>query len=532
MNSLLVLYSPPLSKYAFQPIFDGKNAVALAVERGRKFPGVGKIVLLASELGDGNSDFSFLSGEEVTIEQRQNWTKKSLLERISELQTGFDLTYFAFADCPFLDPVLAGSLARRHLDYKADYAYADGWPFGVAPEILAPGTAGICAKILDKDAPVENNVLFSVIEKDINSFDIEVEISKIDLSSHRLNLRADSKRNFMLLNNFFAANDKKIPCAADIETIIEEKPEILRTLPNYFSVQVYGGCPALCKICPYPLFTDAKNRNDFMNVEKFKLLLDNIIDFTGDAVINLSLWGELSFHPEKLQLIKSVIEKNELTLIVETSGLGWKNEELEEIASFCKETLIKTKTRINSLPPVSWIVSLDTADAQKYSELRGAGFADAESCAKKLLALFPNDCYVQSVRVKGSEDDTERFYRFWKEAAPNGEKNIIIQKYDDFCGQMEKKQASDISPIIRQCCWHIMRDMPILIDGSVLLCREYLASLKGEKDLVLGNVFNDSLETIWQNGNRFYIEQCKKNYDETLFHGLCVDCDEYYTYNF
>jgi len=136
---------------------------------------------------------------------------------------------------------------------------------------------------------------------------------------------------------------------------------------------------------------------------------------------------------------------------------------------------------------------------------------------------------VQAVRVKGAEDDTEKFYRYWKGiAAPiQADANIIIQKYDDFCGALEKKQASDISPVIRQPCWHIMRDMPVLIDGTVPFCKEELAALKGEKNNILGNIFTDSPETIWQNGERFYKEQCGKNYIK-----LCKDCDEYYTYNF
>jgi len=92
------------------------------------------------------------------------------------------------------------------------------------------------------------------------------------------------------------------------------------------------------------------------------------------------------------------------------------------------------------------------------------------------------------VRFKGSEEDTEKFYRYWKEAA-NSEKNIIIQKYDCFCGTLEKKQASDISPVIRQCCWHMMRDFPVLIDGNVPLCREDLSVLKGEKNRFLQTVY-------------------------------------------
>jgi spiro-SPASM protein len=518
MNALLVLYGGHLSGEAFQPVFDGKNSVTLTLEQARKFPGVGKIVLLACQ-----GDFSFLDG--VQIEQRDSWTRRTLLERMAELQSGFDCLYFAFADCPFLDPVLAGAIAERHLRYAAEYSYADGWPYGLAPETLSPGTPGILAKIAGEDGPVERDILFSVIQKDINAFDIEAEISAVDLRCHRISLCADSKRNLLLLKNFTAAAGGKIPATVDVERIIAEQPEILRTLPSFYPVQVSGGCPQSCALCPYPTLTDAAGRGDFMDTGRFEQLLEKITAFSGDAVIDLSLWGELSLHPEKIRLIEAVLSHPELALIIETSGLGWKAEELEK----CAEIARNARTGKTALSPLSWIVSLDTADPKRYAQIRGAGFAEAYICANRLFSLFHKDCYVQAVRVKGEEDDTEKFYRYWKDLKFN-DANIIIQKYDCFCGSLEKKQASDISPVIRQPCWHIMRDMPVLIDGTVPLCREDLALLKepnSKNGILIGNVFSDSLESVWQNTEKYYREQCEKKYS-----GLCENCDEYYTFNF
>ncbi|MDR2965274.1 MAG: spiro-SPASM protein [Treponema sp.] len=481
MDSIAILFAGNLSKEASVPLFNGKNSMELAREQAQKFPGVTKTVLIEK--------------------QDTPWTKQSLLDKIAELQAGYDFAYFAFADCPFLDPVLAASLAERHTRFKAEYSYADGWPAGLAPEILAPGTAAILSKILasinngngngnnDNDNLIERDFLFSVIQKDINAFNIEAEISGVDLRNHRLSFCADSKRNLLLLNNFINAAGGKLPDAACAENIIQTKPEILRTLPAFYPIQVYGGCPVKCALCPYPAITDATSRKDYMPVSDFENLLEKISAFSGDAVIDLSLWGELSLHPEKLKLIQAVTKNPGLSLVIETSGIGWNINELE---------------KYSGLSNLSWIVSMDT------------GLAESESCAKKLIELFPNNCYVQTIRTKGSEDETEKFYRQWKDS------NVIIQKYDDFCGKLEKKQASDISPIIRQPCWHIMRDMPILINGTVPLCKSDL-----ENNRTLGNVFNDSLETIWKNGEQYYNEHCKKNYS-----GICGNCDEYYTYNF
>ncbi|MDR2158767.1 MAG: spiro-SPASM protein [Treponema sp.] len=526
MNALAVLFAGRLAPQALEPVFSGKNALDLALEQSRRFPGVSKILLLAEEGGRCPSALP----DGVPVLRRPEWTKQSLLECLAAEGAGFDLSYFAWADCPFLDPLLTGAVAERHLRYAAEYSYADGWPYGFAPELLSPGTAGILAKINGGDeGPVERDGLFSVLQKDINAFDIETEISAVDLRCHRLCLAADSKRNLLLLARWAEAAGG-LPDAASAAELVEKRPGLLRTLPAFYPIQVSGPCPQACQICPYPHhgkgFPPVTERRDFMDTAVFSDLLDRIAAFSGDAVIDLSLWGELALHPRKTDLIGEVLARRELSLVIETSGIGWRQEELEGAA----KAAAAAPGRPGSPPPLSWIVSLDAFDEGRYRELRGPGFTEALSCARTLFSLFPAGAYVQAVRTEGAEDDIEKFYRSWKDAAPRGVPSIIIQKYDDFCGALPKRQASDISPVIRRPCWHIMRDFPVLIDGTVPLCREELSCLERpvrEDGRVLGNIFSESLEEIWSHGEAFYEEHCGKQYA-----GLCAGCDEYYTYNF
>ena len=182
------------------------------------------------------------------------------------------------------------------------------------------------------------------------------------------------------------------------------------------------------------------------------------------------------------------------------------------------------------MAPLSWIVSLDAHDPERYKQVRGSGFSEARSSAKALLSLFPNAAYVQAVRVKDFEDDIEHFYRFWKEegqaAGRKDTGHIIIQKYDDFAGALPKLQVTDLSPVRRRPCWHIQRDMNILLDGRVPKCREDLSVLKMKGDN-LGNAFSEDLALIWERGAALFEEHCKAEY-----RGICAYCDEYYTYNF
>ena len=88
MNAISILYAGNLSPETRIPLHNNKDSLTLAQEQTAKFPGVAKTVLIEEPL-----------------------PKRGLLDKIAELQAGYDFAYFAFADSPFLDPVL-GPLAQ------------------------------------------------------------------------------------------------------------------------------------------------------------------------------------------------------------------------------------------------------------------------------------------------------------------------------------------------------------------------------------------------------------------------------------
>jgi spiro-SPASM protein len=153
-----------------------------------------------------------------------------------------------------------------------------------------------------------------------------------------------------------------------------------------------------------------------------------------------------------------------------------------------------------------------------YRRLRGAGFAEAMRTADALLALFPARTWVQAVRMKENEDDLEVFFKTWKART----ENVIIQKHDWFCGMLPDRKVADLSPVRRFPCWHLKRDMPVLLDGTVPLCREDV-----RMENRLGNALREDLSAIWERGEAVYRSHVAGEYP-----GICAKCDEYYTYNF
>jgi spiro-SPASM protein len=249
----------------------------------------------------------------------------------------------------------------------------------------------------------------------------------------------------------------------------------------------------------------------------FSDLIAAVSEFTGEAVVDLSLWGEASLHPEIEGLIDDVLGHEGLSLIIETSGLGWDKALLPRLAARWPERL-------------HWVVSLDAPESVLYGRLRGKGFEEATATARDLIRLFPASAYVQTVRALDNEEALEDFWRGWKKETDN----VIVQKYSTFAGFLPPRKVTDLSPLKRKPCWHLKRDLSILIDGKVPLCRD---CVRGE--IMLGSLFDgpgaaspgpaalvSRLEAVWKAGE----EQHRLHVAGEL-PAPCAACDEYYTYN-
>ncbi|HEY9593071.1 MAG TPA: spiro-SPASM protein [Spirochaetia bacterium] len=496
MKNIAVINGIDLRPPALRPLVDGASAFARALDYARGLPGVQDVVVLLSEQRDVPAGIRSLV--------RGAWSIGDLLGELAGLAEGFEDLFYFFADCPFLDAGITARMHAQHRRYWADYTFADGYPWGLTPEILTRETVGRLRgmAVPAADAP-SRDTLFTVIKKDINSFDIETEIAPTDMRLMRLSLSADTERNFLLLQRVVTAGGRD---AQGVCAILDLNREIHRTLPAFYPVQIAERCPQACSYCPWPVARgDVLSLSGLMEPADFDRIAGKIAAFSGDATIDISLWGEPSLHPRVFDIIGAVLSRPGLDLVVETSGIGWE-----------KGLFARVRDSFPRQP--RWIVSLDAAREDVYAKLRGPGFAEATRTAEELLALFPTRTWVQAVRMTDNEEDLEIFYRSWKERT----ENIIIQKHDTFSGTLPDRKVADLSPLTRFPCWHLKRDMPILIDGTVPLCRE---DVRGTTRL--GNALQEDLSAIWERALDTY-----RAHVAGMYPGICAGCDEYYTFNF
>ncbi|MCK5248948.1 MAG: spiro-SPASM protein [Spirochaetaceae bacterium] len=517
MGNLAIINITGLSPLAYQPVLGGRSAFERILEWGSSIPGASGIVFLAGP--------ETPVPEGMRVIRQEKWTEETLIEALttaSRLPAGdnpednrAEALFYVWGDSPLMDSEVTATLWKLHYKYDAEYSFADGYPYGLAPEIIStvlPEKLMALAK--GRIKPMARDSIFEVLRQDMNAFDVETHLSPKDLRMDRVSITCDTRRNVNIAERLYTAG------GIDAETlcrIIPEKRVLLRDRPAFFPIQITDHCPQACSYCPFPKSGgDPRIGKKFMDTGKFEELCGKIVDFAGDAVIGLSLWGEPASHPDIGGLIRGALAAGTsvrgisgppLTrVLIETSGIGWDAGLLEELAAETDEGRL------------IWIVSLDAADPELYLSLRGEGQDEAENTARYLTKLFGSYCWLQAVRMEENEEHLEDFYKKWNE---EGFK-VIIQKYDSYAAFLPQRQPADLSPLERFPCWHLKRDMPVLIDGSVPICRDDL----GRRD-VLGNVFKDDLETLWNAGDALHRKQAAGESP-----GPCADCDEYYTFNF
>lgn len=512
MGNLAVVNACALSRFAFAELPGGRCAFERVLRCAAGLPGVERLVLFGGEgAPEGLLARELLAadGRPVPVErtERRGWDVPGLVAELGKVSLGLDDSsdlFYLQGDFPLYDSALAARMHESHKRYYAEYTFADGYPIGLSLEILKPGVARELSRLLaPEDGEIRRDALFALIQRDINAFDIETELSPVDLRMSRVQLSCDTLRNFRLVQSVIEAGGVD---EASILKVVEKRGELLRTLPAYVEIQITDGVTQEVAYSPLvKLAPGAIERRGEMALERFKRVVAQVKRLADDAVVNLSLWGEPALHSRLPELLEAVYAEAGLSALIETSGVGWRAGVIEEI-----------ERRIGNR--IVWIVDLDASSPEVYRRLRGEGWEEANAFVERLIALFPGKVYVQATRMTTNEEDLEAFYRAWKGRVAN----VIIQKYDFFGGFLPQLKVTDISPVRRFPCWHLKRDLVVLIDGTVPMCREDL-----KREHVLGNAFTEELEVIWDRGQAVHARHVAEDYP-----ALCKACDEYYTYNF
>lgn len=516
MKSIVILYENN-SKYSIETSFDGRSAKELC-----------------------ECSFSKLGLDIFKINK-----VNTVLELVSSIykvakENNADYIIFSYNDLPFIDLTLINKMVANHEKYKAEYTYADGYPYGFSPEVIDTGALGILVELASNNHKEEGEKevcresIYNLLKTEINSFEVEAVISDEDYRLLRLAFHCGKKENYLAtLSLYYTLREKcqkksfseiKESFSADeISSIASVTLDVLKTVPGFYNIQIADKVSNNALYSPYNKVYEEKNNKSPLNstnvmpYEKFSDLVDKIAAFSDTAVISLSLWGEAFSHKDILKFIEKILSYEGLSCFIETDGYLLD----EAMCNSLKEIRDKSLPRTNGWDKLMIAVTLDSITPSMYNTIHEGdekGFEKALNGISNLYNTIPEAVYPQFTRMTDNENELEGFFRYWNEKAKG---QFIIQKYDDYAGVLPNKKPADLSPIERNVCWHLRRDFPILSNGDVPLCKSHLLCNS------VGNVFNEELSDIWKKFNKTVTEHINKIYNEK-----CGKCDEFYTFNF
>ncbi|MGP1438323.1 MAG: spiro-SPASM protein [Treponema sp.] len=512
MPSLVVLYSIGISKYATEGFIENKSVIKLAIENALLLPECKKVLILVDNksqniIEDILKDFSNINF--IKLISLEKITAPLFFKTCSDEKSECTDIFISPLEAPFVDIKGAKELHTQHIKYKAEYSFAEGFPNFIFPQILNIGLCDILYQFSkDNNEIINHDFVFDIIKKDINSYDIETYTAPEDVRMLKLNFIVETKRDKMLCENFIGIT------AENYFKMIT--PLRLKTLPRYYMIEISS-------VSEYqPIYRPNSENKVFMPFEDFSLIIDKIAEFSDDAIISFSLYGDPLEHPQFEEMVKKVLSYSNLSVLIETYGTS--NHTKEKLNNI-KDVVQNSSMRPAFIPPLYWITFIDAINANTYAKVYNVGeekskelLSKATEIAELSYSYFTKNAFVQITRMNENEDDLEDFYRTWK--AKNIE--VIIQKYDYYCAFLQDRKVADLSPLKRMPCRHINREMCISFNGNVLMCRE---DVKHQN--VIGNAKNEALYDIWQRFDEKCIQQYKLEFGD-----ICELCDEYYTYNF
>ena len=245
MKTIVFLYVASKSKYQFEKSFNSQSAFDLSLSWASKIENNSEIAVLTDKseetaVNNAVSDFKKNGTFANVTVASEEWTTSKMLHFLATNteSANADFAVYSFGNCPFLDIDLTREVVSSHIKYLSEYTFADGYPYGFAPEVIASGALNIISSLADGiqksegDKEVSKTSIFSVMKGDINSFEIETVIAPKDWRLLRLDFSCSTKSNYIACKELYEiAKKTNAPFTSQpLSEIAEKSAEVQQTV--------------------------------------------------------------------------------------------------------------------------------------------------------------------------------------------------------------------------------------------------------------------------------------------------------------
>lgn len=410
--------------------------------------------------------------------------------------------------CPLLDLELTKESIERHKKYFSQYSYSENLPEGLVPKVLTREFLSSLPDSLGTD-------VHAFFLKNINQYDVDIFFVPPDLRQYRLDFRISNFRSYSLVQKYLENSKNNSPPYQvnyeDILPLLEKNPAWFREFPSYIEWEIIQACEFKCTFCPRQDLDLSQDGTQVSLQEATKFISDWSTQINSDFTIALGGNGEPFLHPHWKEIFERILVIPQLNeLIVETALYSHFSELKSWLSNRSPQELAK----------LSFIVNFTTLKAEKYTKLYGQNMhLEILENIKSLKSILPpKSINVQMIKMLDVKEEIEEYFNFFEKLGIN----VILQKYNSFAGKLKEKRVSDLTPIRREFCWHLTRDLYVNSDGSVAICKQ---STKQN----LGNLKTESFSDLWKKGEDYFSKSFLRKHTEIP--APCLQCDEWYTFN-
>ncbi|TGK82054.1 spiro-SPASM protein [Leptospira noumeaensis] len=403
---------------------------------------------------------------------------------------------------PLLDADLTEKAWERHKNFFSQYSYSENLPPGLTPTIITREFLTSLPDTLSTD-------IHSFFLKNINQYDVDIFYKAPDLRQLRLDFRLASIRSLTLIQGLLQVGESLN--YDNLLSKLKEKPELFRSAPSYLEWEIYKGCELKCTFCPRE-FADLSNDGSFVSLEEVKNTITKLnTELTSPITISLSGNGEPLLHPEFKNVVLEILKLNLLNELIVETALYTNTDSLLTVIGTLDPSL-KEKICI--------IANVTSLKPDVYKSLYGKSELEKVlSTIDKLSQILPNkSLHVQMIKMKEVEEEIDPYFTHFEKKGIN----IILQKYNTFANKLPERRVSDLTPIHRDFCWHLVRDLSLSVDGTISICKQTQTE-------IVGNLYKESLTDIWRKGLDFFKHSF--NGEHGKIPAPCLHCDEWYTFN-
>ena len=428
-----------------------------------------------------NIDILVVGHQDSLITDLKFSDSKSLYQYIAKNSQQRDVVIcVAFAG--LLSLVVPVDVVNYMRNNKYDVCLTENIPDGLVPMIISHEFLDDFWNFIEQDQVIQSS-LKELIDWEYKGIDVGIYLSDSLLIMERIDFLPVNKGAIEYISDLM---DNPKLSIHTIDNLLIEKSVMLRHNPQYIAIEISSQSDA---------FHSKSFSNKEMGIDLFRKIITEIDELCPETLISIGVWGDPFLHSSFTELFmllntisnKVLIECRSLCLNQEFTDLvlARPNTELIFDVSFTVESLFQQyKKNPHSLEQITnFIKSLPNKD----------------------------NVWVRLTRCLETEESIKYFLIEWKDL------KVLITKADSF--GMDNKVV-DLAPIKRHPCFALRRELTILNDGRVLLCRQ--------ANIIIGSLLEESLVSIWAK-NQVSFDKHKKQ--EYKICDTCNNCDDWWIWN-